>query len=121
LRQLLACMQRHAGEIQPPFVRDVQRDTPELFALVQKLRRDLIQSYFGRLFEQGRRAGIIRKDVPIRLMIEILLGATDAVVNPAKLAELGLSVKAGYITVVNVIIEGVLAKKPKSRASGAQT
>jgi len=111
LRQLLACMQRHTEEIQPPFVRDIRREAPELFELVQSLRRDLIQRYFGKLFEEGRRQGIIRKDISTRLMIEILLGATEAIVNPSKLAELGLSVKAGYSTVVNVILEGVLAGK----------
>jgi AcrR family transcriptional regulator len=111
LRQLLACMQRHTEEIQPPFVRDVRREAPDLFDLVQSLRRDLIQRYFGKLFEEGRREGIIRKDISTRLMIEILLGATESIVNPSKLAELELTVKAGYSTVVNVILEGVLARK----------
>jgi AcrR family transcriptional regulator len=111
LQQLLACMQRHAEEIQPPFVRDIRREAPEMFDLVQGLRRQLIERYFGRLFEQGRRSGIIRKDIATRLMIEILLGATEAIVNPAKLAELGLTVKAGYLTVVDVILEGVLVSK----------
>jgi AcrR family transcriptional regulator len=111
LRQLLGCMQRHTEEIQPPFVRDIRREAPELFELVQSVRRDLIQRYFGKLFEEGRRQGIIRKDISTRLMIEILLGATEAIVNPSKLAELGLSVKAGYSTVVSVILEGVLAGK----------
>jgi AcrR family transcriptional regulator len=114
LHQLLACMQRHTEEIQPPFVRDIRREAPEIFDLVQTLRRELIQRYFGKLFEEGRRAGIIRKDISTRLMIEILLGATEAIVNPSKMAELGLTVKAGYATVVNVILEGVLAKKGNS-------
>jgi AcrR family transcriptional regulator len=114
LHQLLACMQRHTEEIQPPFVRDIRREAPEVFDLVQTLRRELIQRYFGKLFEEGRRAGIIRKDISTRLMIEILLGATEAIVNPSKLTELRLTVKAGYLTVVNVIIEGVLAKNRKS-------
>src|SRR5258706_12478852 len=33
LQQLLACMQRHTEEIQPPFVRDIRREAPELFQL----------------------------------------------------------------------------------------
>ncbi|HEX2227711.1 MAG TPA: TetR/AcrR family transcriptional regulator [Candidatus Binatia bacterium] len=115
LQQLLACMQRHTAEIQPPFVRDIRREAPEIFELVQSLRRELIQRYFGKLFEQGRRSGIFRKDISTQLMIEILLGATESIVNPSKLAELGLTVKAGYLTVVNVILEGVLAKNKKSR------
>src|SRR5213080_2768793 len=34
LQQLLACMQSHTEEIQPPFVRDIRREAPELFKLV---------------------------------------------------------------------------------------
>jgi AcrR family transcriptional regulator len=120
LRQLLACLQRHTLEIQPPFVRDIRREAPEMFELVQSLRRDLIQRNFGKLFEEGRKSGLIRKDISTRLMIEILLGATESIVNPSKLAELGLTVKAGYSTVVAVILEGVLTQKmridkPQSR------
>ncbi|HWO43068.1 MAG TPA: helix-turn-helix domain-containing protein, partial [Candidatus Eisenbacteria bacterium] len=54
LRELLACMRRHTEEIQPPFVRDMQREAPEIFAIVQGRRRDLIQRHFGKLFEAGR-------------------------------------------------------------------
>ena len=51
-----------------------------------------------------------RQDMPLDLMIEILLGATDAVVNPAKLASLGLSPKDGYSAVVTLFLQGVLQR-----------
>jgi len=115
LHQLLACMQRHTEEIQPPFVRDIRRETPEMFQLVQSRRRDLIQRYFGRIFEDGRRAGIIRKDMPTRLMIEILIGVTEAIVNPPKLAELGLTPTTGYMSIMTVIFDGLLTDKGRSK------
>src|SRR5262249_25167414 len=43
LERLLACLQRHAGEIQPPFVRDMQREAPGLFKVVERRRREVIQ------------------------------------------------------------------------------
>lgn len=115
LHQLLAGMQRHTEEIQPPFVRDIRRETPEMFQLVQSRRRDLIQRYFGRIFEDGRRAGIIRKDMPTRLMIEMLIGVTEAIVNPPKMAELGLTPTTGYMSIMTVIFEGLLTDKGRSR------
>jgi AcrR family transcriptional regulator len=115
LHQLLACVQRHAEEIQPPFVRDIRREAPEMFQLVQERRRDVIQRYFGRIFDDGRKAGIIRKDVPANLMIEILLGATEAIMNPPKMAELGLTPKTGFLTIITVILEGVITEKGRSR------
>ena len=118
LHQLLACVQRHAEEIQPPFVRDIRREAPEMFQLVQSRRRELIQRYFGKIFDDGRRGGIIRKDIPTKLMIEILLGATESVMNPPKMAELSLTPKSGFLTLITVILEGVITEKGRSKETG---
>jgi len=115
LHQLLACVQRHTEEIQPPFVRDIRREAPEMFELVQSRRREVIQRYFGKIFDDGRKAGIIRKDIPTKLMVEILLGATEAVMNPPKMAELGLTPKSGFLTIITVILEGVVTGKGRSK------
>ena len=114
LHHLLACMQRHAGEIQPPFVRDIRREAPEVFKTVEDQRRKIIQRYFGKIFEEGRRAGIIRKDIPTRLMIAMLVGVTEAIMNPPKMAELGLTPQTGYVSVVTVMLEGLLTGKGRS-------
>ncbi len=115
LHALLACMREHTEEIQPAFVRDVQREAPELFALVQGGRRKLIQRYFGKLLKDGRKAGTIRKDVPTDLLIEILVGAVDAIINPARLGELGLTPRTGFIQIISVFLEGVLVREGGTR------
>jgi AcrR family transcriptional regulator len=115
LHQLLTCMQQHTEEIQPPFVRDIRREAPEIFQIVQSRRRELIQHYFGKLFDEGRKAGIIRKDVSTRLMIEMLVGVTEAIMNPAKMAELGLTPATGYVNITTVILQGLLTEKGRSK------
>src|SRR5262249_55753332 len=115
LHRLLACLQRHAEEIRPPFVRDVQRDAPDLFKLVQARRREVIQRYFSKLLREGRREGLIRKDTPVELLIEILLGAVEAVVNPPRLAEFELSPKDGLTAVLSVILEGALTPEGRTK------
>jgi TetR/AcrR family transcriptional regulator, cholesterol catabolism regulator len=115
LQQLLACMQHHTEEIQPPFVRDIRREAPELFKLVEERRRKMIQRYFGRIFDEGRKAGIIRKDISGALIIEILLGAVQAIMNPAKMQQLGLEPKTGYWAIITVILDGVI-KKNRSKS-----
>jgi AcrR family transcriptional regulator len=115
LHQLLTCMQQHTEEIQPPFVRDIRREAPEMFQVVQTRRRKVIQHYFGKIFEDGRNAGIIRKDVSSRLMIEILVGVTEAIMNPTKMAELGLTPASGYVNITKVILEGLLTEKGRSK------
>jgi AcrR family transcriptional regulator len=108
LHRLLACIQRHTEEIQPPFVRDIRREAPEMFQLVERRRQEIIRRHFGTLFEQGRRAGIIRKEIPTELLIVILLGATHATLNPPKMAELDLTPKTGFTAIITVVLQGAL-------------
>jgi len=115
LHRLLACAQRHTEEIQPPFVRDVQREAPELFQTVERRRRELIGRFFSKLLGEGRREGLIRRDIPLPIMIEILLGTISAVINPPKLAELGLTVKSGFNAIITMFLEGAVTAEGKSQ------
>jgi AcrR family transcriptional regulator len=115
LQRLLDCLQRHTEEIRPPFVRDIQREAPDLFRVVQARRREVIQRYFGKLLGEGRREGLIRKDIPVHLIIEVLLGAVEAIINPPRLAELELSVKSGITIVISVILEGALTLEGRTK------
>jgi len=73
LRDLLSGTQRELDEIKPPFVRDMRQKAPQVFKVVEQRRAALIGRYFGKLFIEGQRAGMVRKDVPARLMIELFL------------------------------------------------
>lgn len=111
LKQLLACLQRHTGEIQPSFLRDVRRDATGLFHVVEQRRAALIQRVFSRLFMEGRRSGMVRDDVPVRMIIEVLLAATSAIMNPAKLEDLKLTPRQGYSAILEIVLGGALTNK----------
>ena len=115
IQQFLAKMQRHLEEIHPPFMRDIEREAPEIFEFVEIYRRDLIHRYLSKILTQGRSAGIIRKDIPMRLIIEVWLGVVQAVMNPRKLTELDLTPKAGFSAVISVMLEGLLTAKGRSK------
>lgn len=113
LRRLVAAVQTHTQEIQAPFVRDIQRDAPHLFEVVERKRRGLIRRHFGKLLSEGRRARVIRRDIPMPLAMEILLGTVQAVMNPPKLIELGLTPEQGYSAIMSVIFEGLIVGTPR--------
>ena len=92
---MLTCIQGHIGEIHPPFIRDLRREAPEIFKLIEGRRRDIIQRYFGRLLGAGRRAGIIRKDIPAKVVTDIILSSVQAIINPSRLEEAGYHDKGG--------------------------
>src|SRR6266571_9460443 len=63
LHELLASMQRELDEIKPPFVRDMRQKTPQVFKIVEHRRAELIQRFFGKLFVEGQRTRMVRKDL----------------------------------------------------------
>ena len=111
LRELLAGTQRELDEIKPPFVRDMRQKAPDVFKLVERRRAALIQRYFGRFFLEGQRAGMVRKDVPAKLIIEILLAMVQSIMNPPKMEELGMMPKEGFSGILKIILEGALTSK----------
>ncbi len=114
LQQMLACVQKHADEVNPSFIRDVQRASPELFQVVEGRRRELIQRYFGALFIEGRKRGMVRKDVPIDVIVAVLLASTQAIVNPRALTELKLTPTTGFASILAIVLDGALTPKGRS-------
>lgn len=106
LAELVKCVQRHTQELQPAFVRDVQRESPKLFEQVSRRRGELIGSAFTRVLTDGQREGVIRRDVPIRLLIEMLLGAVAAVINPTRLAEIDMTPRQAFSAIMDVFLDG---------------
>jgi len=111
LHDLLAGTQRELDEIKPPFVRDMRQKAPQVFKVVERRRGALIQRYFGNLFIEGQRAGMVRKDVPAKLIIEILLAIVQSIMNPPKIEELDILPKEGFAGILKIVLEGALTTK----------
>jgi AcrR family transcriptional regulator len=111
LHELLTNMQGELDEIKPPFVRDMRQKAPQVFKIVERRRAALIERFFGKLFVEGQRTGMVRKDVPAKLMIEILLAMVQAIMNPPKMEELGMVPKEGFAGILKIVLEGALTGK----------
>jgi hypothetical protein len=96
--------------VQPPFMRDMAREAPEMFERVRVNRRQLINRHFGSVLREGKNAGMVRADVPEKLMIEFLMGAADAVVNPQKLTELGITARSAFTEIIILFLEGAMTE-----------
>jgi AcrR family transcriptional regulator len=111
IQRFLHRVQRHTSEIHPSFVRDLGRESPDLFRIVEHRRRRLIRRHVAALFNKGRKAGLIRKDISVVLLIEILLGAVEAIMIPSRVTELGLTLEKGYSTIIRVVLEGAMVRR----------
>jgi AcrR family transcriptional regulator len=115
LREFLATLHRHAGELAPAYVRDMKSAAPELWAKVESRRAAVIERYFGKLFRDGRKAGLIRGDVPPKLILEVMLGLIQVVLNPQTVTQLNLTPQSALTHTLSIILNGVFAtdKAPK--------
>jgi hypothetical protein len=65
----------------------------------------------GKLLENGCQEGLVRKDIPVNLSLEILLGACQAIMNPQKMEELGLTLKYASLSIIWIVLEGAITRK----------
>ncbi len=114
LHAFLACIRHHSEEIKPDFVRDMERESPELFALIQNRREEMIRLHFKKLIAHGRSEGIVRKDISVTLIIEILLGAMEAILNPRKMVQLNLTPKTAFAAIIRIVLEGVIVRNGRA-------
>jgi AcrR family transcriptional regulator len=114
LHELLTNTQRELDEIKPPFVRDMRQKAPHVFKVIERRRAALIERFFGKLFIEGQRTGMVRRDIPAKLMIEILLAMVQAIMNPPKMEELGMMPKEGFAGILKIVLEGALTRKART-------
>jgi AcrR family transcriptional regulator len=111
LREFLACMQSHAGELTPSFVRDMKSVAVELWTTVESRRAAILERYFGKLFKDGRKSGLIRDDLPPKLILEVMLGLIQIILNPQKVTELNLTPQSALAQTLSIVLNGVFASE----------
>jgi AcrR family transcriptional regulator len=111
LHQLTALLQKHTGEAQPVFVRDLSREEPALAEYLIARRRKIVEKTFVKLLACGRDAGHVRDDIPIEFLIEILLAILETIAVPKHLASHNLSVTECLNQILSTFLHGVLTEK----------
>ena len=111
LHQLSAHLQRHAGEVQPVFVRDLSREEPALAEYLVARRRKVVEETFVKLLACGRDAGQVRDDIPIEFLVEVLLAVLETIAVPKHLANRDLSLTECLNRILSTFLQGILTEK----------
>jgi hypothetical protein len=94
----------------------MRQKAPQVFQVIERRRAALFQQYFGNLLLAGQRAGMVRKDVRTKLIIEILLAIVQGIMNPAKMEALGMMPKEGFTGILKIVLQGALTPKGRKHA-----
>ena len=104
-------LQGKMAEVSPIFLEDIRRYAPECFGIVEEFRARAIPRYFSRLFEEGIRAGHVRRQVRRDLLIRMLVLSIQGIIRPEALAELHLHPREALEHILAITFEGILTPK----------
>ncbi|MBU1319621.1 MAG: TetR/AcrR family transcriptional regulator [candidate division Zixibacteria bacterium] len=115
LKMSVSLMVKTLSRFHSPFVRDVQRSSPETYTKILKFRRTKILSQFSALFQSGIETGLLRKDMDINLLMVIFTQLIDGVVNPEVVSQLPYSTHEVFEGVMNTFLIGILSDKSRAQ------
>ena len=115
LRELLGYVGTMIGNFGPAFSTDLQKHAPGVWREIAEFRRRKIVANFGKLFAEGTKRGVFRKDLNPELLVRMYANTISATLNPQTLSELPVTAKDIFDAIVKVFFEGLLT--PRARAA----
>jgi TetR/AcrR family transcriptional regulator, cholesterol catabolism regulator len=104
-------LQGKIAEVSPVFLEDIRRYAPDCFRVVEEFRGRAIPHYFGRLFDEGIRAGHVRPQVNRDLLIRMLVLSIQGIIRPEAVGELRLHPREALDHILAITLDGILTPK----------
>ncbi len=117
-RDVAQFVQSRMAEVSPDFLADIRRHAPECFAIVEEFRARAIPRYFGRLIDEGVRAGYLDSGVNRELLIRMLALSIQGIIRPEVMAGLQIHPSAALDQILGIVFNGILT--PQGRRNRRQ-
>ncbi len=99
---------RHLRQIEKPFLEDLARFLPDVWAETERFRSETIARLLGDALREGQAAGFIRTDVPVEIMLRSFQAVAERLVTPSALMELPYTLPEMIRLVIRLLFEGML-------------
>lgn len=97
-----------------PFLKDLGRQTPELWEEIQRFRHERVLDRMETLVQRGKDEGMIRPEVEPKLLMLIVTTVADNLLVPGRLAELEISPQEVIRHMGMLVSNGVLTSAGKA-------
>jgi AcrR family transcriptional regulator len=108
---LMSLLANQIRRLNKPLMQDLMRYLPSVWEEVQTLRRKRVLEVFANLIAQGKSSGHIRPEVNTRIFLLTFVGAVEAVLTPAVLAEEAFSGEEVVICILSTFFHGILTEE----------
>jgi AcrR family transcriptional regulator len=89
---------------------DIQRYVPDLWDEIEKFRRQQILDKLDRMFRQGIRENVFRRDLNPEIFTLVFIGAVQAIINPTVLSNRSFSATEAFSAILGILFEGALSE-----------
>jgi TetR/AcrR family transcriptional regulator, cholesterol catabolism regulator len=118
MKELIHFGIRSLSEIKEPFLRDLRQTASSSF--LDMIYYDMIDPVIERILTRGMEEGIIRKNINIRILSEMILSFVNTLIrDPEFSSKIELSRAEILDNVVKIIMGGLLTREGRSRGAGS--
>ena len=114
LDSLMTLIPRRLALLNRQMMRDLHRHAPQIWRAIEQFRRDRLSNEFRSVICRGVKEGFVRQDVDIDLFLRAWIGAIEAVINPAILAEAPYSAPEALRSIKTMFFQGILTRSAAS-------
>ena len=93
---------------------DLRRNAPEVWAQIDRFRREKIMANFARLLEAGVAEGVVRADIDRDLVLAMFLDLVQNFINPDALLDNRRSAREVFGTLFQLVFEGILTGRARA-------
>jgi AcrR family transcriptional regulator len=113
LREILHTVSTQIAELGEGLVRDLYYNHPDLWARIDRYRREHIFVIIEKLLADGAKSGLIRPDIDGRLVPALFITTISAVMNPEQFVKMTVSPVEFFEAVVKILFGGILTEKAR--------
>ncbi|HYW82104.1 MAG TPA: TetR/AcrR family transcriptional regulator [Spirochaetia bacterium] len=111
--EILRTVSRQMAELGEGLVRDLYYNQPELWAKIDRYRREHVFVIIEKLLAEGVKSGLIRPDVDGRLVPALFVTTISSVMNPEQFVKMTVPPVEFFEAVVKILFGGILTEKAR--------
>ncbi|MHA1992449.1 MAG: TetR/AcrR family transcriptional regulator [Candidatus Hodarchaeales archaeon] len=89
------------------FLEDIKKSAPKQYQELDKFRKVRIPTFFEILLKEGQKEGIIKRNIHISLVTQILIASIQSIISQEVLFKLSISPQEAFNDIIETIINGV--------------
>lgn len=110
---MMQLIRARIGRVSTVAIQDMRRHAPQLWAEIERMRRERILKKLEIMIRQAREERVFRPDVDERVLVRMMLASVDAVANPAAQEELSLPMQDIMQAIFHILFDGALTDEAR--------